>query len=151
MVQIWHISSQTKWSESCWFVSHSLWPQGLYSPWNSPGQNTGMGSLSLLQGIFPNQGLNPGLPHCRQILYQLSHKGSIITDTWLQVFLGIILKDDFLFALEIFTFDHQQSERQSTEWEKIFASHIYYKVLISKMYKNSYNLIAKKKKSNNPI
>ena len=47
-----------------------------YSPWNSPGQNTGVGSLSLLQGIFPAQGSNPGLPHCRQILYQLSHKGS---------------------------------------------------------------------------
>ena len=45
-----------------------------YSPWYFPGQNTGMGSLSLLQGIFPTQGLNPGLPHCRQILYQLSHK-----------------------------------------------------------------------------
>jgi len=42
--------------------------------WNSPGQNTGVGSLFLLQGIFPTQGLNPGLPHCRQILYQLSHK-----------------------------------------------------------------------------
>ena len=39
-------------------------------------QNTGVGSLSLLQGIFPTQGLNPGLPHCRQILYQLSHKRS---------------------------------------------------------------------------
>ena len=49
---------------------------GLYSPWNSPGQNTGVGSLSLLQGIFPTQGLKPGFPHCRQILYQLSHKGS---------------------------------------------------------------------------
>ena len=48
----------------------------LCNPWNSPGQNTGVGSCSLLQGIFPTQGLNPGLPHCRQILYQLSHKGS---------------------------------------------------------------------------
>ena len=48
----------------------------LYSSWNSPGQNTGMGSLFLLQGIFPTQGLNSGLPHCRQILYQLRHKGS---------------------------------------------------------------------------
>ena len=46
-------------------VSHSLQPHGLYSPWNSPGQKTGVGSLSLLQGIFPTQGLNPGLPHCR--------------------------------------------------------------------------------------
>ena len=45
------------------------------SPWNSPGQNTGVGSLSLLQGILPTQGSKPGLPHCRQILYQLSHKG----------------------------------------------------------------------------
>ena len=42
----------------------------------SPGQNTGVGGLCLLQGIFPTQGLNPGLPHCRHILYQLSHKGS---------------------------------------------------------------------------
>ena len=57
-------------------VSDSLWPHGLCSPWNSPGQNTGVGSLSLLQGIFPPRGLNPGLPHCRQIIYQLSHKGS---------------------------------------------------------------------------
>ena len=54
----------------------TLPPRGLYSPWNSPGQNTGVGSLSLLQGIFPTQGSNPGLPHCRLILYQLSHKGS---------------------------------------------------------------------------
>ena len=57
-------------------MSNSLRPHGLYSPWNSPDQNTGMSSLSLLQGIFPNQGWNPGLLYCRQILYHLSHKGS---------------------------------------------------------------------------
>ena len=51
-------------------------PMNVYSSWNSPGQNTGVGSLSLLQGIFPIQGLKPGLPHCRQIFHQLSHKGS---------------------------------------------------------------------------
>ena len=45
------------------------------SPWNSLGHNTGVGNLSLLQGIFPTQRLNSDLPHCRQILYQLSHKG----------------------------------------------------------------------------
>ena len=50
-------------------------PHGLYSPWNSPGQTTGEGSLSLLQGIFPTQGWNSGLPHCGQILYQLSNQG----------------------------------------------------------------------------
>ena len=46
-------------------VSNSLQPYGLYGPWNSPGQNTGVGSLSLLQGIFSTQGPNPGLSHNR--------------------------------------------------------------------------------------
>ena len=50
----------------------------LYSPWDSPGQNIGVSSRSLLQGIFPTQGSNPGLPHCRQILYQLSYQGSLL-------------------------------------------------------------------------
>ena len=63
-------------NESHLVVSNSMGPHGLYSPWNSPGQNTGVGSLSLPQEIFPTQGSNPGLPHCKRILYQLSHKGS---------------------------------------------------------------------------
>ena len=66
--------TETRGSESPSVVS--LQPNRLSSPWNSPGQNTGVGSLSLLQGIFATQGLNPGLPHCRQIFYQLSHKGN---------------------------------------------------------------------------
>ena len=57
-------------------MSDSLWPYGLNSPWNCPDQNTGMGSFSLFQGTFPTQRSNPGLPHFRLILYQLSHKGS---------------------------------------------------------------------------
>ena len=71
-------------SETCSVISDSLWPHGLYHPWNSPGQNTGVGSLSLLQGIFPFQESNPGL-HCRQILYQLSHKGSPSILEWLAI------------------------------------------------------------------
>ena len=63
-------------SESCSVISNSLRPHELYSPWNSPGQNTRVGSLSLLQGIFPTQGLDPGLPHRRWILYHVSHQGS---------------------------------------------------------------------------
>ena len=55
---------------------------GLHSPWNSPGQNTGGGSLSFLQGIFPTQGSNPGFRHCRWILYQLSCKGSLRILEW---------------------------------------------------------------------
>ena len=55
-------------------MSNSLLPYGLYSPWNYTDQNTGEGSCSLLQGIFPTQGLKPGLLHCRQTLNQLSHQ-----------------------------------------------------------------------------
>ena len=60
-------------SESPSVVSDSLRPQGLYNPWNSPARILEVGSLSFLQAIFPTQGSNPGLPHCRRILYQLSH------------------------------------------------------------------------------
>ena len=72
-----HLHREPSWdcmvkvTQSCPTLRH----QELYSPWNSPGQTTGVGSLSLLQGIFPTQQSNPGLPHCRQILY-LSHQGS---------------------------------------------------------------------------
>ena len=69
-------TGEVKRSEIRSVVSNSLRPHGLYSPWNSPGQNTGVGSFSLLQGIFPTQGSNPGLPHYKWILYQLSHQGS---------------------------------------------------------------------------
>ena len=69
-------------SESCSVVSDSLWPHEIYSPWNSPGQNIGVGSLSLLWGIFPTQGSNPDLQYYRWILYQLSHKGSPRIPEW---------------------------------------------------------------------
>ena len=70
-----HHPPRTPWplNESCLVVSDSLWPHGLYSPWNSPVQNTGVSGWSLLQGIFPTQGSNQGLLLCRRILYQLSY------------------------------------------------------------------------------
>ena len=55
---------------------YGLQPARLLYPWTSPGKNTEVGSHSLLQGIFPTQGSNLGLPHCRQPLYHLSHQGS---------------------------------------------------------------------------
>ena len=55
---------------------HRLQPARLLYPWDFPGKNTGVGCHFLLQGIFPIQGSNLGLPHCRQILYQLSHQGN---------------------------------------------------------------------------
>ena len=93
-------------------MSDSLHPHGLYSPWNSPGQNTGVGSLSLLEGIFPTQGWNPDLLYCRQILYQLNHKGSpsileciaiafsaeIVTDL---IFLGFKITFDVTAAMKL--------------------------------------------------
>ena len=54
---------------------HGLQPIRLLCPWDSPGKNTRVGSQALLQGIFLTQRLNPGLLHCRQILYCLSHQG----------------------------------------------------------------------------
>ena len=71
-------------------VSDSLRPHDLYSPWTCLGQNAGVGSLSLLQRIFPTQGSNSGLLHCRQILYQLSHKGSHNTNVSQSVVLRLI-------------------------------------------------------------
>ena len=61
---------------------NSLRPYGLQTirllcPWDSPGKNTGVGRHAFHQGIFPTQGLNPHLLHCRQILYPLSHLGSL--------------------------------------------------------------------------
>ena len=69
--------SHTKWvkvAQSCLTLCDPM--DYTYSPWNSLGQNTGVGSHSLLQGIFPTQESNWGLLHCRQILYQLSYQGS---------------------------------------------------------------------------
>ena len=76
-------------SESCSVLFSSLRPHGLQPakllcPWNSPGKNIGVGRHSLLQGIFPTQGLNPGFLHCRWILYHLSH--GVMLKTYLCVF-----------------------------------------------------------------
>ena len=57
-------------------------PPGSSVHGDSPGNNTEVGCHALLQGIFPIQGLKPGLPHCRRILYHLSHQGSPIIPEW---------------------------------------------------------------------
>ena len=66
--------SQAVMSESLWY--HGLQPTRLLCPWHFPGKNTGVGFHFLLQRIFPTQGSNPCLLHCRQILSCLSHQGS---------------------------------------------------------------------------
>ena len=74
--QYYSLATNLKWSEGQSVMSNSLRPHGLYSPWNYLGQKTGVGSCSVLQGIFQTQGSNPGLPHYRHILYHLSHQRS---------------------------------------------------------------------------
>ena len=69
---------------SCSVVSNSLQPPwtvatGLLCSWDFPDKNTGMGCHFLLQGIFPTQGLNPRLSHCRWILYRLNYKGAVLS------------------------------------------------------------------------
>ena len=69
----------SEWSRSVMSNSlrpHELQPTRLLHPWDFPGKNTGVSCHFLLQETFPTQGLNPGLPHCRQTLYRLSHQGS---------------------------------------------------------------------------
>ena len=116
------------------FVSHSVvsdffWPHGLVRllcPWNSPGKNTGVGCHSLLEGIFPTQGSNPGLLHCRQILYHLSYQGSplyvyvqssIFHNTQkieaIQMFIkGLTDKWDMVYLYDGILFSHE--EKQNT-------------------------------------
>ena len=77
---------------------HGLYPTRLLCPWDSPGKNTGVGSHSLLQGIFLTWGSNPGLLHCRQILYHLSH------NTWL---IG-----------RFFPYDRRWETSESTTWSR---------------------------------
>ena len=66
---------KVKVTQSCLTLCH---PMDYNRPWNSPGQNTAVGSLTLLPGIFPTQGSNLGLPHCRRILHQLSYQGILV-------------------------------------------------------------------------
>ena len=65
----------------------------LLCPWDFPGKHTGVGCYSLLQGIFPTQGLNPGLLHYKQILYCLSHQGSLC-DYWTERFISKLCRTD---------------------------------------------------------
>ena len=92
-----------------------LQPHRLYSPWNSPGQNTAVGSYSFLQGIFPTQGSNPGLPHCRWILYQLSYQGKPLFSGNHQILFLQISKFTLCWFCVNVTFLFQWESRQSEE------------------------------------
>ena len=77
-----------KWKWSCSVMSdslqpHGLWPTRLLHQWDSPGKSIGVGCRFLHQEVFPSQGSNPGLPHSRQMLYLLSHRGRLFNGNYL--------------------------------------------------------------------
>ena len=83
IIQAIALSWEIEWDYACVLTqlcptlwSYGLQPARLLCPGDFPGKNSGMGCHFLLQRIFPTQGLNPGLPNCKQILYHLSHQGS---------------------------------------------------------------------------
>ena len=107
------------WSESHSVVSDSLWPHGLYSSWNSPGQSTGVGSLSLLLGIFPTQESNQGLLRCRWILYQLSYQRSPNLSSWSPSFWHLstaVLSIDVAWDLPSSWYDRQYQHFHIVLW-----------------------------------
>ena len=103
-------------------MSDTLWPHELYRARNSPGQNAGVGSLSLLQEIFPTRGSSPSLPHCRQVLYQLRHRGRPYN---LVAYNETLFSPNFLTVLEgksPKSGADQGSHLESSRGESLFAS-----------------------------
>ena len=85
----------------------------LLCPWDSPGKNTGVGCYFLLQGIFPTQGSNPGLLHCRHMLYPLSHQGSLSSQRVLGLTVPCWDRLHLWFTLRMW-------ERQKGRWDREF-------------------------------
>ena len=98
--------------------------------WNFPGKNTGVVSHSLLQGIFLTQGSNPGLPHCRQVLYHLSHQGSpyICTCVYICIYIPYVYIREYYSAIQRMEFYHLQQHVLLSE--------------VSRMEKDKYYLIS---------
>ena len=119
-----HIYINTQWS--CSGVSNSLQSHELYSPWDSQGQNIGVGSLSLLLGIFPTQGSNPGLLHCRRILYQLSHNGSPYKHIYIiQMYGEYKLQDSVTKRVEESSQRGQMLALSCMHWTLFYFSHLF--------------------------
>ena len=133
-----------------WHSAYALTTtHGLYSPWNSPGQNTGVGSCFLLQDIFPTQGSNPGLPHCRRILHQLSHKGSPRILQWVAYPLSSGFPDPGIPALQADSLPTELSGKPSfiTNSSNIAIVSIFGASLVAQMVKNLPGLISGSERS----
>ena len=104
------VSAAAKSLQLCLTLWHRQQPTRLPRPWDSPGKNTGVGCHFLLQRIFLTQGLNPGLLHCRQMLYHLSHQGSprskCLLISWLQSPSAVILEPTKIKSATVSLFPH---------------------------------------------
>ena len=107
---------------------------GLYSPWGSLGQNTGMGSPSLLWGIFPTQGSNPGLPHYRWILYQLRNKGSPRLLEWVDWTGASCTAGGFFTDWAIREACIQKCEVKKTQKETWFNGYVFQTSMLNKLH-----------------
>ena len=103
--------------------SHGLQPTRLLCPWNSPGKNTGVGSYSLFQEIFPTQESNLDLLHCRQILYHLSHQGSPFPAKFRVSSCRTFLVAQMVKCLPTMWETRVQSLGREALWEKEMATH----------------------------
>ena len=109
-------------SESRSVIPDYFQPHGPYSLWNSPGQNTGVGSLSLLQGIFIIQESNPDLLNCRWILNQLSHKGNLSQFLHSQIILKQI--PDILLPVNIYVYISKSKDSLKKNIITILLTHL---------------------------
>ena len=116
--------------------SHGLRPTRLFHPWDFPGKSTGVGCHFLLQRIFLTQGSNPGLPHCRQTLYHLSHQESL-------AFTVTILGRELHFFFFAFEFHSQLIISKPFDWE------IFGPLNWSRLIENLYTKISQKEKKHN--
>ena len=99
--------------------SHGLYPSRLLCPWNSPGKDTGVGCYSPLHQIFLIQGLNPILPHFKQILYSLSHQGTVIFNDWIIFHCTEVLLNPSSYCLL-----HNRPINEETSWGKQYRLYL---------------------------
>ena len=114
-------------------MSYSLQPRGLYSPWNSLGQNTGMGSLSLLQWIFLTQESNWGLLLCRRIVCQLSYQGvPNFGKIWVKQNETVFFPKGLLgnFNILICTMGFQNGNMENNIFQIYENTHLYFKMSV---------------------
>ena len=105
---------------------HGLQPTRLLYPWDFPGKDTGVGCHFLPQGIFPTQGLNPDLLHCRQTLYHLSYEGNPFVNMASFYFKGKYQKSILSCDLKFYYLDVEESGKMLSRFKYFCPMKMYY-------------------------